>query len=269
MKKTREAYYEFNRDADAAQLSFFRAGVCLPHFHHQMEILYVFNGSVTAVINDESRELSAGSLCVSDSYDVHSYCGFSENADAFVLIVPKNAFPEYNAMTKNRLLALAFCDIPEIKTDLGPVFRLLKNVSGKRGEMYRKSLAATVLSFIADVFPYKKSADADKSQGIRDILTFIYEQSDKDISLKSLSYRFGYTTTHFSRLFNSATGFHLREFINTLRVQRAAQRLKAGDSVLAASLDCGFSNTRTFHRAFTRLYGISPAKYSRNDIKAR
>ncbi|GHU99838.1 hypothetical protein FACS1894211_05950 [Clostridia bacterium] len=265
MKRFSEtALYEFNREINPAQIAFMRAEDPRPHFHHQMEILYVAEGTVTVAVNGEEAVLGPGGLCVSDSYDAHAYA-HGEGAKSYVIIVPKSYVAEYGALTRNKILAGHFCQSAEAAAALEPLFALLSESfdgRGGRGELYRKGLVAGVLGVILEYFPYQKSAQADKLQGIRDILSYIHGHLDGEIGLKALAKRFGYTPTHFSHLFNASTGFHLREFVNTLRAQRAAARLKAGDPVLSVALDCGFSNVRTFYRAFTALYGVTPRKYS-------
>lgn len=264
MKKLFEGIYEFNRDINPAQFTFLQSAGCAPHFHHQMEILYVHKGALTVAVNGEKQRLRAGGLCVSDSYDVHSFTEIEAASENSVIIISKSDFPEYCTRTKNKTLAKNFCGDSEVSSTLRPLFLLLRDSYDKRGNDFCKNLVAAILSIIADVFPYKKSADIGKAQGIRNILSYIHEHLDEDISLNSLSRHFGYTPTHFSHIFNNATGFHLREFVNTLRVQHAPEKLRAGDSVLSAALDCGFTNTRTFYSAFKRLYGVSPMKYAKD-----
>ncbi|MDR1094390.1 MAG: AraC family transcriptional regulator, partial [Clostridiales bacterium] len=261
MKKLYEATYEFFREVHPAPLWFARAEDCAPHFHHQMEILYVAGGAAAARINGEERGLAEGSLCVSDSYDIHSY-RMGPDCEAYVVIAPKEYFPEYDTLVKNKLLDGRFYAGADAARTVGPLIALMREFWPQGGELYCKGLAAAVLGWVAETLPYKKTSENEKIRNVRDILSYIHGHLDGDVGLKSLAKRFGYTPTHFSHLFNDATGFHLREFVNTLRAQRAAARLKAGNPVLSVALDCGFENIRTFYRAFTKVYGVAPGKYA-------
>lgn len=64
---------------------------------------------------------------------------------------------------------------------------------------------------------------------------------------------------HFHRLFHAWTGETLQVFVQRLRLERAAQRLvfDRGASITAIALDCGFSGSSPFARAFKQAYGVT------------
>ena len=67
---------------------------------------------------------------------------------------------------------------------------------------------------------------------------------------------------HFARLFKSAFGESLYQFIKRLRLDEARHRLLADDvSVTELSLQVGYSSLSSFIHAFRRRFGHSPAQY--------
>ena len=59
-------------------------------------------------------------------------------------------------------------------------------------------------------------------------------------------------------------GVSFRDFLNSLRIEKAKGLLRSSDStVLAIALECGFKNESTFHRVFLDVTGTTPAKYKK------
>ena len=70
------------------------------------------------------------------------------------------------------------------------------------------------------------------------------------------------------RVFKSATGFSVMEYIIYSRVLRARQLLKEGISVQQAGEMSGFSDNSHFIRTFGHLTGTSPGRYAREYLNS-
>jgi len=67
---------------------------------------------------------------------------------------------------------------------------------------------------------------------------------------------------HFHRIFGAVTGETLSNFTNRLRLEKAARLLRySGHRVTKIALDCGFSSSATFSRAFRSRYDTSPRQF--------
>lgn len=65
-----------------------------------------------------------------------------------------------------------------------------------------------------------------------------------------------------SYLFKAVTGQTIIEYLKTLRIGKAMERLKeTEDLVLEISLDTGFRNVTHFNRTFKEVVGVSPTQY--------
>lgn len=73
----------------------------------------------------------------------------------------------------------------------------------------------------------------------------------------------GYSTEHFIRLFRSRMHTTPYQYASDLRMLEAAQLLTAGRTVNEVAEKLGFAESKTFARAFTQKYGLSPARYRR------
>ena len=70
---------------------------------------------------------------------------------------------------------------------------------------------------------------------------------------------------HFHRIFSAVSGETLSNFTNRLRLEKAARLLRYSDrSLTDIALDCGFSSSATFSRAFRLGYDTSPRVFRKS-----
>jgi len=70
---------------------------------------------------------------------------------------------------------------------------------------------------------------------------------------------------HFHRIFGAVSGETLNSFTNRLRLEKAARLLRYSDKSLTdIALDCGFSSSATFSRAFRSSYATSPSQFRKS-----
>lgn len=85
----------------------------------------------------------------------------------------------------------------------------------------------------------------------------------EDMTLGELARVAGFSEYHFHRIFAAMTGETLFAFIQRLRIERAAIRLCAHPSqkITQLALDCGFTSSAVFCRAFQKRFGCAPSAY--------
>lgn len=88
---------------------------------------------------------------------------------------------------------------------------------------------------------------------------------DKSLSIDSLAEQFRISSSYFSKLFNSYTKTTFPDYINGLRLQKAAELLRASDKDISEISNLvGFNSNSYFSSAFKKKFGISPSKYRMN-----
>ena len=74
----------------------------------------------------------------------------------------------------------------------------------------------------------------------------------------------GLSRPHFYKLFRRQTGVTPNIYLNTLRMERAVQRLgQTGQSITEIGDELGFSCQSVFTRFFTSHVGMAPTDYRR------
>jgi AraC family transcriptional regulator len=85
---------------------------------------------------------------------------------------------------------------------------------------------------------------------------------DRGVKLEELAKVACFSEFHFHRIFGAVSGETLNNFTNRLRLEKAARLLRySGRSVTDIALECGFSSSATFSRAFRAGYDNSPRQF--------
>ena len=84
---------------------------------------------------------------------------------------------------------------------------------------------------------------------------------DSDLTLGRLSRRLGIPVKQLSAAINRVTNGNVSRYINRFRIERACERLLAGESVAIAMDSSGFSTRSNFNREFRRVTGRSPSEW--------
>ena len=107
------------------------------------------------------------------------------------------------------------------------------------------------------------------------VIDYIEANISKDLSLIELAEVAHFSPFHFHRIFRAIVGETLNDFIQRIRVEKAATKLVLNPkkSVTEIAFECGFSGSSAFARSFHETYGMSASdwrlqtrlQYSKND----
>lgn len=100
---------------------------------------------------------------------------------------------------------------------------------------------------------------------IDQVLRFIDENLDSDLSLEALAQVANYSPFHFHRIFKQVADESLNVYILRKRIEKMASVLmyQPTISVTELSLQYGFNSNSSFTRAFKKYYGVSPTEFRR------
>lgn len=98
---------------------------------------------------------------------------------------------------------------------------------------------------------------------INRVIDFIENNIDKELKLDSLAAIANFSPYHFHRIFGAIVGEPLNRFIQRIRLEKAAGRLIANldKSITEIALDCGFSSSATFARAFKEYFDMAATEW--------
>ena len=96
---------------------------------------------------------------------------------------------------------------------------------------------------------------------------FIDEHLTDDFSLDEIARYVGYSSYHFARKFKETTGKTVMEHLREKRIYAAADEIKAGANICDTAMKYGFDTHAGFTKAFTSVYGCTPAKCAQHGKK--
>jgi AraC family transcriptional regulator len=110
-----------------------------------------------------------------------------------------------------------------------------------------------------------RGTEASYRERILRVCLHIEANLDQPMSLENLAAVACFSPFHFHRIFRALVGESVMEHVRRLRLERAAQRLKAATParVIDVALDSGYETHEAFTRAFRAMFGVAPSRYRR------
>ena len=233
------------------------------HFHSQIEICYVTEGEIDALVNDHLKRLKKGELSIALAYDTHRYLPV---CDAYfsVLIIPPDICFEFETMLGGKTIANPFITGGEAAERIGAcIAEIRAHKKDRDAVLLTKGNLYTILGVIAQNVAFEEgSASSAGSDLVSKILIYVHEHYREDISLASIAAHFGYNASYVSGLFKSSINVGLLRYISLLRLKNVLALLNEKKySTETCALESGFRSVRTFYRSFREVFGCSPKEY--------
>ena len=106
---------------------------------------------------------------------------------------------------------------------------------------------------------------------INRVIDHIEANIDQALGLEELARVASFSPFHFHRIFTAMVGETLHHYIQRLRLEKAATMLLTNPTraITEVALDCGFSGSSTFARAFKEQFAMSATEWRSADRKER
>lgn len=252
------------------------------HWHPEIEIITVLQGSVEVTIGDERRMGQPGDVFIVNPGELHEIRGGVGNLfRAFVFPTDFLQFRRDDAAQIEWLQPLDTQDLhfpvltPHGTAASDAIFtelcRMIETHEA-RPIGYQLLIKASLLRIIA-LFAgagMLKSTQRDtvpdyQHQVLRDIIEYLNEHCTEPLRLADVSGRFGLTPQYFCTFFKEHFGRTLTQHINLLRIQRASRYLRETDlSIMEIGFQVGFENFSYFIKRFRDVFGCTPTEYRKN-----
>lgn len=130
-------------------------------------------------------------------------------------------------------------------------------------DLMMNSILYEYLFLLADKFPREQYTPGEKQINyVEETLTYLESNYTNNISVQSLADSIGLNRSYLHRLFKSATGSSVQEYLLDLRIRKACTLLKSTVLPIAIiSLSVGYEDTLYFSRLFKKKKGVSPSRY--------
>ncbi len=139
------------------------------------------------------------------------------------------------------------------------------NINSPHTDAKLKAILTYLIIFIMEhQLQHDESCQYNKkiNKNISDVMRYIDTNYMDNINVNSICKIFGFSPSHFSRLFKENTGEAFSKYLSKVRYEHAIVLLSKTDkSIDEIAYECGFKSTSYFSYAFKKNFLVSPLKY--------
>lgn len=255
-----EFYHRTTRDRNHKTIS---------HFHDVHEMYYLIKGTTRYFIGNEIFVLSPGEMAFVPKGVFHNTNTAQKKDVERILLefdddfVGKSYKVYIQSMMLNKHIRFSPPDLVRIEDILDKIAEesLGKNPDYK--EMQKLYLRELLILISRYRLKDNESRAGESIALIENIMKYISENVDADLSLDTLSKKYSVSPNYLSMQFRKTSGMPLSEYINISKISASEKLLKKGNlPITAVATKCGFNDSNYFASVFKKYKGITPKKYS-------
>jgi AraC-like DNA-binding protein len=254
---------------------------CFPslrHFHPEVEILLVMQGTGTRYVGDSVETFGPGDLVMVGPNVSHEWCSDKRSVSA----TSEAIYILFNT----EMMGSEFWNLPESKIILKIIQQsergirltgrtrdevefLMKRIDTSYG-FSRITLLMTILEMIAFNGEYQYLAtpvvqntiNERDSERLNKVYKYVLDNSQQDIKLQTAASIANLSKPAFCRYFKKRANKTFVRFLNEVRIGKACRLLvNENHSIAEICYRCGYNNISYFVRQFRAITGFSPLGY--------
>lgn len=251
------------------------------HYHDFYKILLFISGDVDYFIEGITYRLDPRDIVLIGAGDVHRPIIRSAAPYERIILYVSSDFltscsdPGSSLETCFQKSSEKADPLPVLRTSSPSVhalFRLCEKLENSlsddryAAELYSRCLLIQFLielnrSFLTDSFGYIETGSSNRK--ITEILHYINEHLDGDLSIEALSKRFFISRRYLMQLFQQETGYSIGKYVNAKRLFSARDKIRHGMSLTEACHSSGFQHYSTFTRSYYRMFQTTPGAWKK------
>ncbi|MCM0650851.1 AraC family transcriptional regulator [Clostridium swellfunianum] len=256
------------------------------HWHDEVEIIYMTNGSVKVGVNNKMYNIKAGDILLISSGDIHCFLPDSSIGSRIVIQFNLAIFDSLGAFMNERKEIRPLFDCSkrlssewrtEVKQEMENQIKGIFEEYNKKEEGYKLALKARLYDLVVLLLrkvPMERLSFEEENRHrealgrLENIFRFVEDNYLSDISLEEAAKTAGFSVYHFTRFFKMKTGITFGQYLSSFRVTKAEWLLMNNEhSITEIAYKCGFNSVKTFNRVFKQLKGYSPSEYKKQNMR--
>lgn len=249
-----------------------------PHWHDQMELIYVKKGTGRITVDLLSYRAPAGSIVIVHPGQLHSIERASNERMEYENIIFSLSMLESidDDWCRKKFYDPLEAGTIRLPAILRPEAKLYRRAAGcidaadaacgERQEGYPLIVKAELQLFFSILYEkrtvFTKKTSSENTEKLKKILSFIQLHYTEKLTVNEAAASAGYSASHFMRFFRENAGQTFIEYLLDYRLTAAARRLAETDELCGtAAMESGFDNISYFCRTFRKKYGVSPGVF--------
>jgi AraC-like DNA-binding protein len=220
------------------------------------------SGSAKINIDGINYLLSPGDAAVVFPLVPHSYEEVSADVGGIAAIFPPDVIPEYAGTFHGLAPESPVLRADRIGTDTRHAVSRLGELNMDDDLPLCVAYLHVLLAGILHSLSYHPVYDYSEQDLGNRIMRYVSDHACEEITLETVSHALGISSSHLSHFFAEKLHINFRHFINASRIARARLLMRDPNMTLTEISDaCGYSNMRTFRRAFLKEVGCLPSEH--------
>lgn len=246
-----------------------------PHFHTDIEIIYLLTGCLTVNTKFRNHSIFPGDITLFNSNEIHSTLSEVSNTTAYVLQIPYKIIQQYVPYQNHYIFDLSKESECPPAQPCPPLNRLKELISdccitfSRQPPFYQLLVTSwiyEILHILFSSFSILKAHRMPKKdfkyhERLAALTTYINEHYNEKLSLNTLAGLVSITPAYLSKFFKQEFETTLTDYITTIRLEHAYTDLLTTDyPILYIAEKNGFSNYQSFIQKFKNKYNATPFK---------
>ena len=271
--------YAFPVNISIEKIESYETGTFLWHWHPEIELTLILSGQIEYQIEDSTYLLSAGDGVFCNGNALHSGHMHKGQKCTYLSITfhPRFLYGYENSIlntkyvnyiTSNELWASLVLEKSiswqeEVLTHMRNIYELSLNPS----EDYELQVHMLLLRVWHNLYQYFSTQPNEFAkpkqhlQRLRDILAFIEQNYNQEISLEDVAKTANICKSECCRFFKKHMGLTIFDYILYIRIQNSLPLLKKSDSITEVAAMVGFSSPSYYSQIFKRYMKCTPMDY--------
>lgn len=250
-----------------------------PHYHNFNKIIITISGNVTYLIEGKAYRLKPWDTLLIGGNEVHKVIVNSDEVYERVIIWINSSFLEEHSSIecklmscfeevqrrKNNLLRLPYGfleDFRHILSRLEGVQQDKKFGSKILGNAIFMQLMVQINRLILENSIIESSEDIIYDETVVEILEYINKNLNEELSIDAIASKYYISRYYLMHKFKQQTGYTLYNYVLQKRLIMAKALLKTNMPLYEICTECGFNDYSSFVKAFKKMFGTSPGKYT-------
>ncbi len=242
----------------------------ISHYHESLEIIYVKSGTVSAFCGAKELILKKNDICFFMPGEIHGFKS-SENNDLYILKLGMNSYTEEIDFGKLRLKE----NVVKADDENNIIFRNLildmvnEHTKGERGYEFAVRYCKNKITMeILRKLDYEFIDTGKEIKLMSNINKFLEESYARRIELDEIAAKCHFSKYYFAHKLKEMTGMTFVQYLTAFRLEKSVSLLKNTDmSITEIAEESGFGSLRSFNRAFSSAYKITPSDFRKVPAK--
>ncbi|WP_078549557.1 AraC family transcriptional regulator [Litchfieldia alkalitelluris] len=270
--------YEFVRHIESTSLKFFFVSMThrLYHWHNDIEILMVVDGSVILETGNKKYTLSKNDIFILNSNEVHSLSKTNETNTILAIQFDPKFCKAYFPQLQRIIFTSQYITEKTRKlcwTELSRYMLQIVKEYNKKDKCYQLKLMSTLHLMICslienldyeDTSEKKLSSQQKNIDRLNHIILYVKENYMSKITLKSIAEKENLDMYYLSHFIKKHLSISFQEYLNKVRLEKAVDLLMRTDmNMLDICIESGFSDYRYLNKMFVKEFGCTATEYKK------